>query len=815
MPRVFLSSRFTELYGIRTEFGLAAAREPDFVFNPLDDGAAYPGSALLRSIRSVQDCDVLVLLLGLTYGADDNGSGSVVRQEFEEARRSGKPVFAWARPREEIEGGPAREFLDEVQRDYVVGSLASAARPDDRGDAARIMANVRAFFATVANSDSGEQAPEDAETFSYVLSSEYSWLGLERMGWMQTSESLRKNSPARAEQLDLAREASDYFISGDFDTAREKYLESHRKYPLCWGPAYMAARLLEIRGKRTDLEDALVISGHAERALSDGRNDPFLSAMDDPNISVAARRWQRSREKGLKDQVCASQILRARLNRRLGNYQESCRNSSKALKLIPFSLAAQRENLMALVAKGDKDQASFRIAESFRMYPDAALQWADGLCPSAWHARIAEDIVATTGSSQPRLVIESADGAPGLDEVRSALSAIRADFASRRARLGVIAKSLHDLLDDDAGHRVACDMQVQSRAQERERQQAAAQASVVEIESRIASGWRNEMWGVLDLVDAEQTRTNLRGTREALENRASTGRSILRHAQRQHYVLTAGVLSRGTMGTLARIWKNCSALAAVIFVFSLIVSITSDGGSWRFVAGVIVFPVPLILSMVVLVTTARVRVLRRRIAHLNKGVDEIRAEIDRAHEMSDLFDHLDRGRSSLCALVHNDGSEDIAQVQERVRQFCSAANHEVCDVRHAALFLAQEKAEFDRRFRSHGRWCNPEARNVRAGLGTGGEADTLVRPHESKHLDTVHWRSSSDFKEPVWVRRRPGVGSSQTDAVEASEVSFMNGKYEKWCTELDEFLSTNEIHAQVMNKRSTDDRRVPTVEGAG
>jgi hypothetical protein len=62
----------------------------------LDDDRADPRTPVGRSLAELDRCDVMVLLLGTSYGETDSHGMSVTHRELRHAAAVGKPIFAYA-----------------------------------------------------------------------------------------------------------------------------------------------------------------------------------------------------------------------------------------------------------------------------------------------------------------------------------------------------------------------------------------------------------------------------------------------------------------------------------------------------------------------------------------------------------------------------------------------------------------------------------------------------------------------------------------------------------------------------------------------
>lgn len=118
VPQVFISST-SEFAAERKELQQALASIPDFDFKPYiyEEDAAGPDSPEKHLKRVLDDSEIVVLILGSTYGSEFPGREmSIVEWEFEYAREAAKELKGYVRqtppihPRQATFVARAREF---------------------------------------------------------------------------------------------------------------------------------------------------------------------------------------------------------------------------------------------------------------------------------------------------------------------------------------------------------------------------------------------------------------------------------------------------------------------------------------------------------------------------------------------------------------------------------------------------------------------------------------------------------------------------------------------------------------------------------
>lgn len=95
MKKVFIASRFGEFKEIREKL-TKELKEIGIIPINLDDNIALSQSPLERSLENVRNCDLMILLLGDTYGTIPNGRDkSFTHLEYQEAKEYNKLVFVF------------------------------------------------------------------------------------------------------------------------------------------------------------------------------------------------------------------------------------------------------------------------------------------------------------------------------------------------------------------------------------------------------------------------------------------------------------------------------------------------------------------------------------------------------------------------------------------------------------------------------------------------------------------------------------------------------------------------------------------------
>lgn len=113
MVKVFLSSVSRSLSEVRATI-LAHLRTARYDVISMETFGADPEIPLEVCLREIRTADVVVLVIGPTYGTIHPGLGvSYTHEEFREARRRGIPVIAFRIPDQEGIGGTERERLNQ------------------------------------------------------------------------------------------------------------------------------------------------------------------------------------------------------------------------------------------------------------------------------------------------------------------------------------------------------------------------------------------------------------------------------------------------------------------------------------------------------------------------------------------------------------------------------------------------------------------------------------------------------------------------------------------------------------------------------
>lgn len=112
--KVFISSLISD-YGQQREAVASAARSVRCQVLRAEDFGARPDTPQQACLAAVRSSDVVVLLLGASYGAIQPSGVSATEEEWQEAVREQKPVLVFV---EQIEGRDPRQqqFIDEVQQ---------------------------------------------------------------------------------------------------------------------------------------------------------------------------------------------------------------------------------------------------------------------------------------------------------------------------------------------------------------------------------------------------------------------------------------------------------------------------------------------------------------------------------------------------------------------------------------------------------------------------------------------------------------------------------------------------------------------------
>jgi tetratricopeptide (TPR) repeat protein len=306
----------------------------------LDDGRADDRGPVARSLDTVQDCDVLVLLLGNSYG--ESAAGSITEMEFDAATDAGLIVLAYELPASDNRDPRAAEFIARVreQEPRTIGIVTGEA-----GDAARIVSDV---FAAIQRTEPGDHFDDASSHGIYgglLREARYLGFGAEATG-----------SQSGGEQIDsrIAEERKFAFRAlrlGDPNAALDHFGRALQIFKLDWISAYCAAWLRWASSSRGDRSRA---AEHAEAAIRSARE----LAMGD--------------QEGARRHV-ASLLVRAQLARQAGDLQLAVDRLDRALAIQSFSKSVLSERLRVAAAQGDIQRACELGVDLFRRYPWHAL----------------------------------------------------------------------------------------------------------------------------------------------------------------------------------------------------------------------------------------------------------------------------------------------------------------------------------------------------------------------------------------------------------------------------------------------------------
>lgn len=205
MALVFISSRFKEFATLRTALSREVARTSTVDIVDLDDGKAAAMGAVERSISSLDECDVVVLLCGETYADWDEPAyveGSDPRQlstthrEFRAAMDAGVPVLAF-RTVSDSRDTRLEAMLAEVGKACVVGTLL----PDPFDNVDRILDQLEDWASKVDEA----ALPDGALSFAGQVMQDLSYLGVENLDTWTLSDSKALQQPAYVRLIEQRR----------------------------------------------------------------------------------------------------------------------------------------------------------------------------------------------------------------------------------------------------------------------------------------------------------------------------------------------------------------------------------------------------------------------------------------------------------------------------------------------------------------------------------------------------------------------------------------------------------------------------------
>jgi hypothetical protein len=339
VTKVFIASRFSAegldkiresiVAEVNSRAGLLQAVQ-------LDDGRADHRSPTTRSLETVHECDVLVLLLGNTHS--ESHVGSITEMEFDAATDAGLIVLAYELPASELRHPEATRFIARVreQEPRTIGTITG-----EVGDAARIVSDV---FAAIQRAESED--PFD-ETTSHGI---YGGL-LRAARYLDFDAEVKGNPPAGdTAHVRIIEERTFAFKAlklGDPSIALDHFRRALTVFELDWISAYCAAWL---------------------RWSSSSRGDRSRAA-DYADAAVRAAQSSAATDRQADRRLVASLLVRAQLARQSGDLALSADRLDKALAIHSYSKPVMSERLRVAAALNEVKKARQVGVELFRRYP--------------------------------------------------------------------------------------------------------------------------------------------------------------------------------------------------------------------------------------------------------------------------------------------------------------------------------------------------------------------------------------------------------------------------------------------------------------
>ncbi|SFK33652.1 DUF4062 domain-containing protein [Cellulomonas sp. KH9] len=434
MARVFISSRFEEFRELRSVVSRALADAPGLDVVALDDGRAATVGPHARSVTSLTDCDVMVLLLGRTYTDVDSASRapghetSTTHAEFRAARDSGIPVLAFSRDVTTMEPRAAA-FAQEVQEHVVTGTLVSD--PFDNLD--RIRDTLDDWVTTMTESD----GDADGASMTGQLMQELDYLGAPGLDQWALPAELSVNEPDYVRLIEQRRFALASLTSGDVGSAREHLMRARAIHAHDWSTNYVAARLLEVKNLRTELAVARAIAKDA------------LGTVEDLVHAPVYRR--RGGEDVVSRRKVATLTLRARLERRSGDVDTAARVARTAIELDRTSREALVELVRALGLQGDVEATTRAATTLLSIYPDRAARLMRSedlaLVQPAVETALIGFVMDLRADARAALGLPRATAGTTPRRLRDALELVRGEHAQARAELGHVTGAVWGLTE--------------------------------------------------------------------------------------------------------------------------------------------------------------------------------------------------------------------------------------------------------------------------------------------------------------------------------------------------------------------------------
>jgi len=359
VARVFVSSRFDEFATLRRALSRGVATTSSVEIVNLDDGKAAPMGAVERSISSLNESDVVVLLCGETYADWDEpeyvvGSEpeklSTTHLEFRAATDAGVPVLAF-RTVSESRDARLETMLGEVGEAWVLGTLLE----DTYDNVDRILDQLEDW----ANNADEAALPEGASSFAGQVMQELRFLGVENLDKWTLPESRARQEPAYVRLIEQRRFALTSLSVGEVEAARSQLLEAHSIYSLDWATDYLLARLLEVNNIKQDQSAARDLARKAAVRVADQDHAP---------MSLKNGTWDAVKDR----REVATLTLQARLARRSLDLEVGAGFVDQALKRSPTSREALVERVRLNALARDIEKTKDAARDLLKIYPDRA-----------------------------------------------------------------------------------------------------------------------------------------------------------------------------------------------------------------------------------------------------------------------------------------------------------------------------------------------------------------------------------------------------------------------------------------------------------
>jgi tetratricopeptide (TPR) repeat protein len=335
--QVFIAGRFDEFAELRHALRdrINGIERPPVNAIDLNDNLAAPHPPIVRCYQAVESADLVVLLVGKTYGEKVAGlDGSYTHLEYKHALEDRRTVLPYyiAPLREQPSDPDVRAWIREIEANQTVSRLDLALGPE------RLASDIfTVLFGRLWEiADEGDESRGDDESAS---GRDESPIKREELNTVPRSTPVKALAAAHAGQ---AFEALGFGLP---EAAVDQLQRAVDLSPLEFVPAYWLARLLIATGRFGDCRKGLRLALRCSTVASQKDDGPDLAIM-------------------------ASRVLAARASERLGDSEAALRYAEDAHDETPWHWLAKFELGRQCALNGATDDALRWANDSFWLRPD-------------------------------------------------------------------------------------------------------------------------------------------------------------------------------------------------------------------------------------------------------------------------------------------------------------------------------------------------------------------------------------------------------------------------------------------------------------